>query len=176
MKGEQIYGIIFKICKKEETIYDDDDIVALADAKTIPASEVGDEMFSQEMLGQTVAFVLQEKTVISPANGILEVMYPTGHAFAVRMENGTGILVHVGIDTVNLKGKGFRVFAKQGDRVKAGQKILEVDSDVIREAGYDPTTMLVITEQAEEGKTVDFIAYGEVNKKMLLDEIRGWMI
>ena len=157
-------GLFSKIFNKEEMVYEDGDIVALANAEMIPASNVGDEMFAQEMLGQTIAFVLKDKTVVSPANGTLEVMYPTGHAFAVRMKNGMGILVHVGIDTVSLKGKGFKVFAKQGDNVKAGQKILEVDSETIRAAGYDPTTMLIITEPLEDGARISFTDYGEVNR------------
>lgn len=157
-------GLFSKIWNKEETAYADGDIVALANAEMIPPSSVGDAMFAQEMLGQTIAFVLKDKTVVSPANGTLEVMYPTGHAFAVRMKNGMGLLVHVGIDTVSLKGKGFKVFAKQGDTVKAGQKILEVDSEMIRAAGYDPTTMLIITEPSEEGAKVSFADYGEVKR------------
>ena len=157
-----------KLLKKEEKIYSDNDIVALADAQIIPVSEVNDEMFAQEMLGQTIAFQLLDHTVVAPCNGKLEVLYPTGHAFAIRMNNGRGILVHIGINTVDLKGHGFKVYAKQGDNVKAGQKILDVDLSFIKEKGYDSTTMLIITEPLENEK-LNFMDQGTVKRGQIIN-------
>ena len=96
-------------------------------------------------------------------------MYPTGHAFAVRGNNGIGILVHVGINTVNLKGKGFKVHAKQGASVKAGQKLLTIQTDQIKEAGYDLTTMLIITEQVKEGERIQFTCQDSVEKGQIIN-------
>lgn len=161
--------IMSNFFNQDKCNYKDTDLIALSDAKLIPVSNVNDDMFAQEMLGQTIAFELLEKTIVAPCNGILEVMYPTGHAFAIRMHNGMGILVHVGIDTVNLKGKGFKVLAKQGQRVKAGQKILEVNQDVIKQHGYDPITMLIITEPLDENEKVKFIDYGTVKRGQVIN-------
>lgn len=158
-----------KIFDKRECEYADNEIIALADAEMIPAAEVNDEMFAQEMLGQTVAFRLQDKAVVAPCNGVLEVMFPTGHAFAIRMHNGMGILVHVGIDTVNLKGKGFKVLAKQGQQIKAGQKILEINQEIIKQHGYDPTTMLIVTEPLDENEKIKFIEYGAVKRGQVIN-------
>lgn len=161
--------LMSKLFNKEENNYNDTDIIALANAEMISPSEVNDEMFAQEMLGQTIAFDLHDKTIVAPCNGALEVMYPTGHAFAIRMYNGMGILVHVGIDTVNLKGKGFKVLAKQGQQVKAGQKILEVDKELIKQNGYDPTTMLIVTEPLHENEEIKVIDYGAVKRGQIIN-------
>ena len=158
-----------KAFNKEETEYADTSIVAIADAEMIPAKKVDDVMFAQEMLGQTIAFKLKSETIAAPCNGILEVMYPTGHAFAIRMQNGMGILIHVGINTVNLKGKGFKVLAKQGDHVRAGQKIVNINSAVIKENGYDSTTMLIVSEPLEENGNVNFIDFGMVKGGQIIN-------
>ncbi len=159
---------LFSKWKKEEVTYADSDIVAIADAKVIPTNEIKDPVFAKEILGQTIAFALKGDTIVAPCNGILEVMYPTGHAFAVRRKDGMGILVHVGINTVNLKGRGFKVYAKQGETVKAGQRLLRVDREIIEDAGYDLTTMLIITEQAQEGEKVNFMCADKVEKGQVI--------
>ena len=96
------------------------------------------------------AFKLKDKEVYAPCNGTLEVLYPTGHAFAIRMKDNTGILVHIGINTVKLKGKGFTVFAKQGQEVKAGDKIVAVDLKTIKNAGLDDSVILIKTEEGSD--------------------------
>lgn len=161
---------LFSRFKKEERIYDDKDIVAIADATIVPVDEIKDPVFAKEMLGQTIAFELQGHTIVAPCNGVLEVMYPTGHAFGIRRDDGMAILVHVGINTVKLKGKGFKLYAKQGEKVKAGQKLLDVKTDWIRESGYDLTTMLIITEQVNEGEKVQFSCQNSVEKGQIINE------
>ena len=87
-------------------------------------------------------------------------MFETNHAITLMAENGGEILIHVGLDTVNLKGKGFKPAVKAGDRVKAGELIMEVNLEQIRSAGFDPTVIMVVTNSdefnisAESGKTV----------------------
>lgn len=161
---------LFSRFKKEEVNYNDTDIIAIAKAKIVPVNEIKDPVFSKEMLGQTIAFDLKEETIVAPCNGVLEVMYPTGHAFAIRRSDGMGILVHVGINTVNLKGKGFKLYAKQGATVKAGQKLLWIDSEMIKEEGYDLTTMLIITEQAHEGEKVQFTCQNDVERGQIINQ------
>ncbi|MBE6108456.1 MAG: PTS glucose transporter subunit IIA [Erysipelotrichaceae bacterium] len=106
---------------------------------------------------------------IAPVEAVSEVMYPTGHAFAVRCENGMGILVHIGIDTVRLKGKGFKVFAKQGEKVKAGQKLVEVNLELVKDAGYDVTCMMIITEPIQEER-IRFTCGSSVKRGQIINK------
>ena len=140
--------------KKETRVYADSDIVAPVTGSVVKNADIPDPVFAQEMLGKTFAIKPFGNKAVAPANGTLEVMFPTGHAFAVRMADGTGIMVHVGIDTVNLKGKGFKVLARQGDTVKAGQPVVRIDPELIRELGYNPITMLIISENPNEKEFV----------------------
>ena len=140
----------------------DDAIVAVADGKLIGPADIKDEMFAAETMGQTIAVEPSSGTIVAPANGALEMVFDTGHAFAVRMKDGTGLLVHIGVDTVNMKGEGFTVLKKQGDEVRAGEPIVKVDLKAVEAAGYSTQTMLVVTEPAEEGKTVSYIDFGPV--------------
>lgn len=125
----------------------------------ISPKEINDPMFAEEMMGQTIGFILSDGEVVAPAIGRLEVLFPTGHAFALRMNDGTRLLIHIGIDTVNLKGKGFKVLKKQGDRVKAGEIVVKVDLDTVKQAGYDATTMLIVTEPIHDGEKNNFIGF-----------------
>ena len=151
--------------KKKETLPNipDDKMVSVCDGEMIPAKDIKDEMFSKEVLGKTVGFIPISKEIVAPCNGVLEVMFSTGHAFAIRMKDGTGVLVHVGINTVDLDGKGFNVHVKQGSHVKAGQKIVDVDLEMVKEAGYDPKTMLIITEGVDN-KEYSFSSFGQKTK------------
>lgn len=149
-------GFFNKIFSRNETAMEaelpavsDEAIVALGNGNLIDVTTVSDEMFAQQLMGKTIAFKLTDKMVVSPANGKIELCFPTGHAFAVKMTDGTCILVHIGIDTVSLNGKGFKMLVNVGDTVKAGQPVVEVDWSVIQEAGLDTSTMLIITEPAE---------------------------
>ncbi|MBQ7215364.1 MAG: PTS glucose transporter subunit IIA, partial [Synergistaceae bacterium] len=143
----------------------DDVIVAAVNGNFIGPKDIKDEMFSQETMGQTVAIDPSDGIVASPANGKIEMIFETGHAFGIRMNDGTALLVHIGVDTVNLKGKGFTVLKKQGDTVKAGEPVVKVDLDAVRKAGYSPQTIIVITEQAREGELAAFIDFGKAVKR-----------
>lgn len=160
---------LFKFLQKDKIVFKDTDIVALGSGKMISPKEINDSLFAEEMMGQTIGFILSDGEVVAPANGTLEVMFPTGHAFALRMNDNTGLLVHIGIDTVNLKGKGFKVLKKQGDKVKAGEPIVKVDLNVVKDAGYDPTTMLIVTEPSDEGKIINYIDFGDVQKSQIIN-------
>lgn len=99
---------LFSKFKKENKIYDNTDLIAIANAQIIPIEEVKDPVFSKQLLGQTLAMKLEDNIIVSPCNGILEIMYATGHAFAVRRNDGMEILVHVGLDTVRLNGNALK--------------------------------------------------------------------
>lgn len=162
-------GLFDKLFKKEEEInlpelnVNDEAIVAIADGELIDVHTVSDPVFAEEMMGKSVAFKYEGKVVLcSPANGTLGVLFPTGHAYGVAMNNGVELLVHCGIDTVNAKGDGFKLLAKkQGDSVKAGDPIVEVDINKLSKT-YDMSTMLIITNA--NGKEIDFIEPQKVTR------------
>lgn len=129
--------------------------------ETVPVTEVPDPTFSGEMLGKGVAIRPAENVIVSPCDGVVELMFDTGHGVSIKSEWGAEILIHVGLDTVNLKGKYFTIRAKTGDTVRAGQPLIEFDRAAIAAAGYDTITPIVIcnssdfgTIRAETGKTV----------------------
>lgn len=156
-------GLFDKLFKKEEEVVlpelnvSDDDIVALADGNLIDITTVSDPVFAEQMMGKSTAFRYDADKVIlcSPANGTLGVLFPTGHAYGIVMNNGVELLVHCGVDTVNANGDGFKLLdKKQGDTVKAGDPIVEVDVAKLSKT-YDMSTMLIITNA--NGKELDFI-------------------
>lgn len=128
-----------------KALYPDDAIVAITEGDLLPLTEVNDQTFSKKMLGDGVAFKLDSDFICAPANGQLTTLFPTGHAFGITTKEGIELLVHIGIDTVNLKGEGFDVLVEQGEEVRAGEPIVRVDREKVTAAGYDLTTMLILT-------------------------------
>ena len=107
-------------------------------------TNVSDPTFSEEMLGKGVALIPKDGKFFAPASGVLEALFPTGHAFNVTTEEGAQILVHIGLETVKLNGEHFTIHAKQGDTVSKGDLIVEVDIDAVKAAGYDITTPMIV--------------------------------
>ena len=143
-----LFGGLFK--KKDE-------IFALADGKVVETKSVSDPMFAEEMMGKTLVFNYDADKVVlhSPASGTLTVLFPTGHAFGITTDDGVELLVHCGVDTVSANGEGFKLLdKKQGDKVNAGDPIVEVDVKALKEK-FDMSTMLVITNP--NGKTLEFV-------------------
>lgn len=124
----------------------DDAIVAPANGNIIDITTVSDPMFAQKLMGESLAFEYPEDevTICAPANGKLTVMFPTGHAFGLTLNNGVELLVHIGINTVESNGEGFTTLKKQGDVVKAGQPIVKVNQKVLSKK-YDMPVMLIVT-------------------------------
>ncbi|MCR4650370.1 MAG: PTS glucose transporter subunit IIA [Lachnospiraceae bacterium] len=115
-----------------------------ASGELIPIEEVSDPTFAEEMLGRGVALIPDDGRFYAPADGILESLFPTGHAFSVVTKDGTEILVHIGFDTVKLNGEHFTLHATQGQDVLKGDLIVEVDLEALKAAGYDVTTPMII--------------------------------
>lgn len=113
-------------------------------------SEVNDPVFSGKAMGDGIGIVPSEGVLIAPISGTVEALFPTGHALAIKSEDGMGVMLHIGIDTVEMKGEGFRALISQGDRVEAGQVLVEFDREKIAAAGFEDTTMMVVTELAPE--------------------------
>lgn len=125
------------------------ELVAFADGDVLPIENVEDATFSQKILGDGIAIEPAGNTIVAPANAVVTAVTDTRHAVGMVLDNGTEILIHVGIDTVDMNGEGFELLVNEGDRVKTGEKILTFDSDRIAAAGHKATTMLVITDMAE---------------------------
>ena len=113
--------------------------------KVLDLSEVKDEAFSSGVLGKGAAIEPEEGVLYAPVDGTISAFFPTGHAVGITMDTGLELLIHVGMDTVQLNGKGFQPLAAAGDFVKQGQKLLEFDMKLIREAGYSLVTPVLVT-------------------------------
>ncbi len=111
----------------------------------IPLSEVRDPTFAQEILGKGCAIIPSSGILSSPANGVVDSIPETKHAIMMTADEGAEILMHIGIDTVELKGKHFRAFVSAGDKVNAGDPLLEFDIEAIKKEGYDLSTPIIIT-------------------------------
>ena len=121
-------------------------LVAFADGQLMPITEVPDEGFASKAMGDGCAILPTKGVITAPADGeIMMVMEETGHAIGLKLPTDMEILLHIGIDTVNMQGDGFKVLVKFGDTVKAGQKLVEIDLDKIKAAGYSPITIMAIT-------------------------------
>lgn len=118
---------------------------AVEDGRTIPMDEVNDQTFAQELLGPGIAIVPSNGTVVSPINGTIATVMDTKHAVCIQGEDGLELIVHAGLDTVELNGKYYQTYKEIGDQVKAGDVLLEFDLEEITKAGYDITTPIVIT-------------------------------
>ena len=118
---------------------------AVEDGRTIPMDEVNDQTFAQELLGPGLAIVPSNGTVVSPINGTIATVMDTKHAVCIQGEDGLELIVHAGLDTVELNGKYYQTYKEIGDQVKAGDVLLEFDLEEITKAGYDVTTPIVIT-------------------------------
>lgn len=120
-------------------------IVSPIKGEVMPLQMVKDEVFSKGLLGKGIAIEPSEGKVVSPVDGVVTTLFPTHHAIGITSDNGAEILIHIGMDTVQLEGKYFTPKISQGDRVKAGQLLLEFDINGIKEAGFLVTTPVIIT-------------------------------
>ena len=124
------------------------ELKSILDGKVIPITEVEDEVFSQKIMGDGVAIEPTNTVVTAPADcEVSVVMADTGHACGLTLANGVELLIHVGVDTVDMGGDGFKLLVKEGDHVKAGQPLIQFDPEKIRAAGHPCTTMLIVTAE-----------------------------
>ena len=120
--------------------------------KVIPLDEVPDDVFSQHIMGDGVAIEPENDTVVAPADAkVGVVMADSGHACGLIFANGAELLIHVGVDTVDMNGDGFELLVKEGDQVRTGQPLIRFDKDKIRAAGHPTVTMFIVTEQGNAG-------------------------
>ena len=145
-------------------------LVAPVDGRALPLERVKDPVFSSGALGNGVGIVPSAGGLAAPAAGTIITAMETGHAFGIKADDGVEILIHVGIDTVNLKGAGFTPRVAVGDRVSIGDPLVDVDLAAVRDAGYDTTTIVVVTNTASLGAVVPIID-GEVRAGETIVEI-----
>lgn len=139
--------------KKTETF------VSPMTGEVIPMEQVPDPVFAQKVMGDGFAVLPSDGTVIAPISGTIEAAFPTGHAFGIKSEDGTEILIHIGIDTVNLDGQGFEVMVKQGDEVKQGDILVKVDLDYVKRQGKSIASPVIFTS----GETISLLKTGRVD-------------
>lgn len=113
--------------------------------KVVPLNEVKDQVFSSGAMGKGIAIDPANGTLVAPADGTITTLFPTGHAIGLTTTDGVEILMHIGMDTVELEGKGFEIFVKQEDQVKKGDLLVKFDLSLIKEAGYSTVTPIVVT-------------------------------
>lgn len=113
--------------------------------KVVSLEKVPDAVFAQKLMGDGYALELTEGKITAPISGEIMLVFPTGHAFGIKTADGLEILIHLGIDTVELNGEGFRSLVKQGDRVKQGDTLTIMDLDFIRNAGKSIISPLIFT-------------------------------
>lgn len=122
--------------------------------RTIPLEDVEDEVFSSGALGTGVATIPAVGEVYAPCDGVITTFFPTGHAIGITATDGAEVLIHVGMDTVELQGEGFRPMAKEGDKVTKGQMLLKFDINLITSKGYKVVTPMIITNGDDVGTPV----------------------
>ena len=136
----------------------------------VPLSEVSDETFASEMLGTTVAVEPSDGKIIAPCDGEVINIFETGHAVCMTTRAGGELLIHVGVDTVKLEGKGFTRKVSDGAKVHAGDVLIEADLDTIKAAGYPATTMFILTNADQFGR-VEKAEPGEISAGSRIMEI-----
>lgn len=154
---------IFKKSKKE----DKKGIVSLTNGELLDITKVPDEVFSTKMMGDGFAIKSNDGIIVSPVDGKIGVVFETKHAIIIESTEGKEILIHLGIDTVNLKGEGFEVFVNVGDEVKAGDKLVKMDVEFI-EANAKSSISPVIFTNLESNESIKVIegpvSVGEANR------------
>lgn len=137
-------------------------IGAVAEGQAVPMSTVNDPTFAQELLGKGVAIIPANGEFVSPVDGNVGLVFETKHAISITSKEGAEVLIHIGLDTVKLKGEHYEAHVQAGDQVKKGDPLLTVDIQAVKAAGYDVITPVIICN-TDDYEAVEAIT-GNVSK------------
>lgn len=140
---------MFDFLKKKKEPVVEEKYRAFGTGKVVPINEVPDQVFAQKMMGDGYAIELSDNKVVAPVSAEVILVFPTGHAFGLKTADGVEILLHLGIDTVELNGQGFAARVKQGDHVKQGDVLTVMDLEAIKAAGKSVVSPLIFTSGQE---------------------------
>ncbi|WP_035291060.1 PTS glucose transporter subunit IIA [Clostridium sp. KNHs214] len=132
---------MFKFLKKNKTV----ELVSPIAGKILPIEEVPDKVFSEKIMGDGVAVVPKDGKIVSPVDGTIATIFPTNHAIGLVTKEGLEVLIHIGLDTVELNGLGFKRRIENGSKVKKGDMLMEFDPNLVMEHGKSPITLVIIT-------------------------------
>ncbi len=141
------------------------EVKAPVDGEIVAIESVNDEVFSKKLVGDGVAILPVSNIFTAPIDGTISKIFSTNHAYSVKSEKDLEVMVHIGLDTVNLNGAGFERLAKEGDEVKAGDAIIRVDLDALRKHAKDIITPIIISDESdvkEIEKKLDIVKSGDV--------------
>ncbi len=124
-------------------------LVSPADGDIVKLEDVPDEVFSAKLAGEGIAITPHSNTFVAPVAGIVTKIFSTNHAFSIRTSNGFEVMVHIGLDTVELNGEGFKALAKEGDKVSVGKPIISADLAFIESKGKPTITPIVVNHEKE---------------------------
>ena len=134
--------------------------VSCIDGILIPLKDVKDEVFSKGIIGRGVAITPISSKVVAPIEGTIKTIFPTNHAIGIETKDGLEFLIHIGIDTVKLNGEGFKRIASEGQNVKAGDVLVEVDLDMLNRKGYSTDILIILITDEEKADFQEVGAYG----------------
>ncbi len=153
---------MFGFFKKKPTV-----VVAPISGELVKLEDVKDEVFSQKLAGDGVAIIPSSGEIVAPIDGVITRLFPTRHAFLITTKDNLEVMVHIGLDTVELKGEGFKVLKQEGDKVVVNTPIITVDLDYLKSKGKDIVTPIVI-----DGKSIYNIKLGLVKSGEPIFEVK----
>ena len=145
-----------------------DDFYAPMAGKAVPITEVPDPTFAEGMLGNGIAIEPSEGKVYAPCDATVDMMFTTGHAVSLVADNGAEILIHVGLETVGLEGKPFTVHVANGDKVKKGQLMIEVDLEAVKAAGLPTITPMLVCNTDDYPTFDTFVGKAVTNEDVVI--------
>lgn len=160
----------FKKDKKQDPVFEKKNLYAVANGRVVPVTEVADPVFSQKMMGDGYAVIPTDGAIYSPVDGKVLSVFPTKHAVGIQMDNGLEILLHMGLDTVELNGKPFDTHVKEGDVLTASTLIATCDLDALAEAGKDSAMVVVVTNM-DKVQELELTANGEVKAQSVIGTV-----
>ncbi len=146
-------------------------VFAPVDGEVIDITKVKDDVFSQKLLGDGFAIKPENGNFVAPFKGKLVTVFPTGHAYGIRHKSGVEVLIHIGFDTVELKGEGFDMLVKQGGKVKLGSPLVNADLEVISKKAPSTDTPIVFSPDSMKDRKLTIVKQGKVKQGELIAEI-----